>query len=162
MPRFFSPLLLAALTLSAGYAQAQSAAHEEHIRASTRSAKNLFFASGAPALQKSIDACYQGADQKPSFDAFFLEAERCLAEDSVGLIVFVAHKRGMEKLGKSFDDPFFNPDAHKSRKAAFLKNRSFSGGEDTKFTDRIFAIAYDEFMRPSPGPAQPPLKPETK
>ena len=161
MLRFRYAFFLAVFPFFTGNVMAQNAAHEAHIRASARAAKNLFVASGAPALQKSIEACYQGADQKPDIDAFILEAERCLAEDSIGLIVFVSYKRGMEKMGRSFDDPFLNPDAHASRTAHFLKNRSLPAGEERKFSDRVFAISYDEFLRSS-SPAPSPVKPETK
>lgn len=161
MLRFRYAFFWVAFSVFTGNVAARNAAHEAHIRASARAAKELFFASGAPALQKSIENCYLGADQKPNIDAFILEAERCLAEDSVGLILFVSHKRGMEKMGRSFDDPFLNPDAHARRTANFLKNRGLPAGDERKFSDRVFAISYDEFLRSS-SLAPSPVKPETK
>ena len=148
-------LLVACIT----HAHAQSPAHEQWIRTSTQKAMSLFLSQGIPALQASVQTCYQGADRQGNVDAFILEAERCTAEDHLGLILFTAEKKRIEKSGKTFNHAFFNQAAHDARLKKFWQKRGMGEIEQKRLVDRIFAITYNEFLKPSTGLPAPQTTP---
>ncbi len=143
--------LPALLVVLVTHAQAQSPAHEQWIRTSTQKALGLFLSQGIPALQASVQACYRGADRQANVDAFILEAERCTAEDHLGLILYTAEKKRIEKAGQTFNHAFFNQAAHDARLKKFWQNRGMGETEQKRLVDRIFTITYNEFLKPSTG-----------
>ena len=153
-------LLLALLpAFCALNAQAQDAEHEAWIRESTRSAIRIFAASGAPGLRKNIEACYAGADKKPDFNSFFLEAERCTAQDQLGTIIFLAQKTAQERPGRPINDSFFNPIAHQSRVDAFWSNRQMNEADKKSLIEKIFAVVYNEAGKSAPASRPAPASP---
>jgi len=143
------PALL--MTVFVTHAHAQSPAHEQWIRTSTNKAMALFLSQGINALQSSVESCYPAADKQVNVDAFILQAERCTAEDHLGLILFTAEKKRLGTAGKTFEHAFFNQAAHDARLKKFWQKRGMGELEQKRLVDRIFAITYEEFLKPTTG-----------
>jgi hypothetical protein len=153
----------AACLLLAFSCRAQDAEHEAWIRTSTRSAIALFASSGAPGLRKQVETCYSSADKKSDFKSFFLEAERCTAQDQLGAIVLMAQKTAHERPGHPINDSFFNPIALQARVDSFWSNRDMNEADKKELIEKIFAVVRDEAgksaprnrVKPSAKPARP-------
>ncbi|MEO6017394.1 MAG: hypothetical protein ABIP46_09060 [Polaromonas sp.] len=146
---------LVVLTAFCTAVHAQKPGAEPRIRAQTSKALDLFFDSGATGLQKTIESCYATAqalaDRERDPEASVereLSNERCVALDHLGLILFVTQKRMMEtRFKKTFDDPFFNPQANEKRVAEYLELQKFDEIKKKKFSEFVFGVVYDQYRK---------------
>ena len=176
----FASGLLLACGASGAWAQVADSPAQARVRQVTRSAIEVFFTAGLPALRKSIASCYEMAALQKAATSLFLVTERCTAADQLGLIVFTAEQRRHAQRGESFDDVYLNPNAHRARVTRFWTSQGMDAQTRDQVVNAIYAVVQNEFMRqlpalagqpsagpagattaPAPAPTSPPLSTPT-